>query len=166
MFLGSSSPPGCGSRQAFPEARSLLQLADFLRELSFHTSSPPPVSWENLLSLQAGLSLQNHPRPGWWTQAREGRRGAGPSLGELGKAVCASPSDSHCDGCTFYWMVSADTMCLRLTKAFFCFNRKKTRGGKCHRVFSFIRWRKEITYTKVSLGKCVRQRTCHFVQPA
>lgn len=122
--------------------------------------------WRGFLSLQAGLSLQNHPHPGWWTQAREGRRGAGPSLHELGKAVCASHSYSHCDGCTFYWMVSADTMCLRLTKAFLCFNRKKTRSGKCHRVFSFIRWRKEITYTKVSLGECVRQRTCHFVQPA
>lgn len=101
----------CGSRQTFPEARSLLQLPAFLPELSFHTSSLP-VLWGNLLSLQAGLSLQNHPSPGWWTQAREGWRGAEPSLRELGKAVCASHSDSHCYGCTFYWMVSADTMCL------------------------------------------------------
>lgn len=49
--------------------------------------------------------------------------------------------------------VSAGALRLRVTDISFCFNRRKTSRGKCHPVFSFERWRKEITHTKVSLGE-------------
>lgn len=48
-------------------------------------------------------------------------------------------------------LTAADKLCLSLTGVSFCSTRKKMRCGKCHRVSSFIRWRKEITSTKVSL---------------
>lgn len=49
------------------------------------------------------------------------------------------------------YLIAADELCLSLTGVSFCSSRKKMRYGKCHRVSSFIRWRKEITSTKVSL---------------
>lgn len=89
----------------------------------------------------AELHLQNHPAP----------CPAGPQ-------GCPGRSPWGPWGQESRWMrlfcpVLADARCLQVTEISFCFNRRKTSHGKCHPVFSFKRWRKEVTYTKVSFGE-------------
>lgn len=90
----------------------------------------------------AELHLQNHPAP----------CPAGPQVLPREKSVWG-PWGQESRWMCFFCPVSADALYLRVTEISFCFNRRKMSHGKWHPVFSFGRWRKEITYTKVSFGE-------------
>lgn len=156
----SSSKPG-SREHGEGGGRTWVGISFQSKEGAEHQRTGPNSGWGTPGSLKVEPGLQTTPAlvGGHSTPCSDWSAGKLPRWADEGlglhhtnqkRVYVLLCSHSNHDVRASYCLIPTGKLCLELTSVLFCFHRTKVRAGRCRRVFSFIRCKKETTYTKVS----------------